>query len=101
MEPVLTSSESRRTIDRIRRIFIESLRLNLREEELSYEDKLDEITGLDSMAVLEFLAAIEQEFGVTIEPEMMTIELARDQKALAVYVDGLCAQRRPPLDNPE
>ncbi len=32
-------------MDRIRRVFIESLHLNLREEDFSYEAKLDESVG--------------------------------------------------------
>lgn len=85
-------------MDRIRRVFIESLRLNLREEDLSYEQKLDETTGLDSVAVLEFVAALEQEFGVAFEPEMLTLDIVRDLKALAAYIDELRAPGRPPLD---
>jgi len=44
---------SRDTMNRIRRVFIESLHLNLREEDFSYERKLDESVGLDSVAVLD------------------------------------------------
>lgn len=86
-------SGSRDTMDRIRRVFIESLRLNLREEDFSYEAKLDEAAGLDSVSVLEFVIAIEKEFGITFETEMLTIELVRDLKALAAYVDERTARR--------
>jgi acyl carrier protein len=88
-------SESGNTIGRIRRVFIESLHLNLREEDFSYEAKLDEAVGLDSVAVLEFVIAIEKEFGITFEPEMLTIELVRDLNHLAAYVDEQLARRRP------
>jgi acyl carrier protein len=86
---------SRETIDRIRRVFIESLCLNLGEEDFSYEAKLDESTGLDSVAVLDFVIALEKEFGITFEPEMLTIGLVRNQKNLAAYVDERAAARRP------
>jgi acyl carrier protein len=87
------ASGSLDTMRRIRRIFIESLHLNLREEDFSYEAKLDEAVGLDSVAVLEFVTAIEKEFGITFESEMLTIVLVRDLKKLAAYVDGRTALR--------
>jgi acyl carrier protein len=95
MEPLLKNagSGSRETMDRIRRVFIQSLHLNLREEEFSFEDKLDESVGLDSVAVLEFVIALEKEFGVTFEPEMLTIQLVRDLRELAAYVDERTARR--------
>jgi acyl carrier protein len=86
-------SGSRDTRNRILRVFIESLHLNLREEDFSYEAKLDESVGLDSVAVLDFVAALEKEFGITFEPEMLTIELVRDLNELAVYVDERMARR--------
>lgn len=88
-------SGSWNTIGRIRRVFIESLHLNLREEDFSYEAKLDEAVGLDSVAVLEFVAALEKEFGIAFEPEMLTIQLVRDPKELAAYVDQRAARRSP------
>ena len=94
MEPLLTDTGSRNTMDRIRRVFIDSLHLNLREEDLSYEDKLDEAVGLDSVAVLDFIAALEIEFGIAFEPEMLTIDVVRDLKQLTAYVDERVARSR-------
>jgi acyl carrier protein len=91
-------SGSRGTMERIRRVFIESLNLNLREEDFSYETKLDEAVGLDSVAVLEFVTALEKEFEITFEPEMLTIVLVRDQKELTAYVDRRIAQCRHPSE---
>jgi acyl carrier protein len=96
MEPLLkdAASGSLDTMRRIRRIFIESLHLNLREEDFSYEARLDEAVGLDSVAVLEFVTAIEKEFGITFEPEMLTIAVVRDLKGLAAYVDQQTTRQR-------
>jgi acyl carrier protein len=80
-------------MDRIRRVFIESLRLNVSEEDLPYEHKLDEAAGLDSIAVLEFVAALEKEFGIEIEPEFLEIDFVRDLPRLAFYIEGLTGQR--------
>ena len=90
MEPLLndTSSGSRDTMDRIRRVFVESLHLNLRPEDFSYEDKLDESVALDSVAAIEFIIALEQEFGITFEPEILSIEVVRSIQELADYIDA-------------
>jgi acyl carrier protein len=84
---------SRDTLGRIRRVFIDSLHLNLDEEDFNYEAKLDESAGLDSVAVLEFVTGIEKEFGITFEPEMLTISVIRDLKGLVAYVDRRTAGR--------
>lgn len=99
MEPIsgMAGLGSPQTLDRIRRVFVESLHLNLRPEDLSYEDKLDEAVGMDSVAVLEFVAALEKEFAITFEPEMLTIDVIRDLRQLAAYLEERCARRTPPL----
>jgi acyl carrier protein len=89
-------SGSRDTRDRVRRVFIESLQLNLREEDFSYQATLDESVGLDSVAVLDFVAALEKEFDITFEPEMLTVELVRDLNELTAYVGERTARRRHP-----
>jgi acyl carrier protein len=95
MEQLVTDagSGSRDTIARIRRVLLDSLHLNLREEDFSYQAKLDESVGLDSVATLEFVTALEKEFGITFEPEMLTIQLVRDLPELAAYVDQRTARR--------
>ena len=91
---VNNGSPPQRTIDRIRRVFIHSLHLNVSEQEFSYEDQLDEAVGLDSVAVLDFIAALEKEFGIEFEPEMLTIEVVRDLAQLSGYVDEQIDRRR-------
>lgn len=41
---------------------------------------------LDSMATLEIIAAIEEEFGITVEDAELTAELFESVEALAEYV---------------
>lgn len=91
------STRSRDTRNRIRRVFLESLRLNLQEEDLDYEHKLDESVGLDSLAVLEFITALEKEFGFAIDPEMLQLDFVRDLPRLASYIEERAARiSRPP-----
>lgn len=102
MEPLsgMDGLRSGETLDRIRRVFIESLHLNLQAGDLAGGDKLNEAAGLDSVAVLEFVAALEKEFEITLEPEMLTIEVVGDLKLLAAYIDDRSARRRPGLESP-
>ena len=71
---------------RIRTALIDALSLNLREEDLQYSGKLDELVGLDSLAALEFVAALEKEFGITFGPERLELETLRDLPKLADYI---------------
>jgi acyl carrier protein len=91
------SGGSRHTMDRIRRVFVESLHLNLKAEDLDYERKLDESVGMDSLAVLEFITALEQEFGFKLDPEMLRLDFVRDLPRLAAYLEERVARlQRPP-----
>jgi len=86
------SDASRDTTDRIRRVFVRSLHVNLREEDLDYEERLDEVAGLDSLAVIEFVTALEKEFGITMEPELLRLDLVKNLPQLAAYVEERVAR---------
>lgn len=77
------------TMARIRKVFVESLHLNIRDEELPYEQMLEEAVTLDSIAVLEFITAVEKEFGITLEPKFLEVEFdfLRDLSVLASYIE--------------
>ena len=83
---------SQATLDRIRRVFVEALHLNLRPEEVDFARKLDEFAGLDSLAVLEFVTALEREFAIIIDPELLRLDFVRDLSQLACYMEERTAQ---------
>ncbi len=85
MDSVLNDREP--TPIRIKRVFARALRLNLTEAEWNYAGRLEELAGLDSVAVIEFVAALEREFGITIEPDELRLELLGDPEQLAQYLD--------------
>jgi acyl carrier protein len=85
---------SSNTPDRIRRVFVRSLHLNLSEGDLEYEQRLDEMVGLDSLAVIEFVTALEKEFGITIEPELLRLDFVKDLPQLGAYVEDRMARVR-------
>jgi acyl carrier protein len=80
-------------VSRLRAIFVESLELNLREDELRGVTRLSEISGVDSMAALAFVAAVEKEFHIVIEPEMLELDFIEDLPRLAAYVEARAEAR--------
>jgi acyl carrier protein len=78
---------SRETMARVRKAFVESLHLNAGDEEVPYEQMLEEVALLDSIAVLEFVTAVEKEFGIKMEPEKLDFDFLRDLSVLASYIE--------------
>jgi acyl carrier protein len=74
------------TLDRIQKVFVESISVSAGHENLRYEQKLEEAASLDSIAVLEFMTAVEKEFGIEMEPAFLDFDFLRDLPALASYV---------------
>ena len=72
---------------RIKRVFVDSLHWDVRDEELPYEQMLEEAAVLDSVAVLEFVTAVEKEFGITLETELLEFDFLRDLSVLALYIE--------------
>ncbi len=76
------------TLSRIRTILVESLQLNLLEDESRGVTRLSEVAGVDSMAALAFVVAVEKEFHIVIEPEMLGLDFIEDLPRLAAYVEA-------------
>jgi len=79
--------DSAATLERIRVIFADLFHLNASTNRLTYEEMLEAAVSLDSIAVLEFLMAVEKEFGVELEPAVLDFEFLRDIEALASYIE--------------
>ena len=95
-----TNGASRDSMDRIQRVFAESVSVNISERDLPYEQKLNELASLDSIAVLEFITAVEKEFGITMETEFLEFDFLRDLPALASYVEDRMKKRPDPSTGP-
>ncbi|MEV5772481.1 acyl carrier protein [Streptomyces antimycoticus] len=79
------------TKDRLRRVLVESLRLDLAPEAVP-DTGLREAVGIDSVMGLEFLIWVENEFGIQIQDEDLSVELVDSLDTLAAYVDERAAQ---------
>lgn len=75
-------------LNRLRAVLVESLQLNVAEQELSGVARLSEIAGVDSMAALAFVAAVEKEFGIVMEPERLELSFLDDLPRLAEYLEA-------------
>lgn len=84
------------TPDEIRKIWLESLGIELPADESDGVDKLQDLSGVDSVALLEFVVALEQRFGITVEPEWLKLDRLTDVPALADYIRQRSASSRTP-----
>jgi acyl carrier protein len=53
---------------------------------------LDEVAGFDSLSVLQFLAAVEREFGLTFEKAQLRAAFLADLPGLAAYIEAHCGK---------
>jgi acyl carrier protein len=75
------------TKDRLRKVLIEALRLDRPPEQLP-EEGLREALDIDSVSGLEFLIWVENEFGIQIDDEDLSVQLVDSLNTLAAYVEA-------------
>lgn len=73
--------------DRVLAVLNRSLNAGIGAEEWRQMTTLDESLGMDSMAVLEFVAGLEQEFAIRFPPEDLVLRLFNDRARLVAYLD--------------
>lgn len=81
----MTSIDNDQIAQRIRRVFVQSLSLNLDPNDPSLAQDLHSVAGLDSLAKLEFIDGLEKEFHIEIEPEQLNIAFLSDLSRLTEY----------------
>jgi acyl carrier protein len=67
-------------------VFVSALELNMDPDDPSFPDDLGSVAGLDSLAVLEFVTGLEEEFQFRIEPERFKMEFLSNLKELTDYI---------------
>ncbi len=75
-------------LQRLRALAGSVLNLNLSAEELAALTRLDEVTGFDSLTVLEFVSAVEKEFSLTFQASELRTEFLADLPGLAKHIAG-------------
>jgi acyl carrier protein len=51
--------------------------------------RLDELFGMDSIAIIELVVGIEKEFDIRIPPEYLTVEMFRNLNTIAEHIHTL------------
>jgi acyl carrier protein len=75
------------TTERLRKVVVSALRLD-RDPETIPTTNLREALGIDSIAGLELLIWVENEFGIQIDDNDLSVELVDSLDALGAYVDA-------------
>ena len=80
--------------DRIKRVIIRDLQINLREDEIRSMKKLDDLFGMDSVAVIELIIGLEKEFNIAIQPGYLDYKIFRDLDALTDFINKLVSVKK-------
>lgn len=78
---------------KIRRVMINTLELNLKADEIGDSTNFDDLFGLDSIAVIEFVIALEKEFEITIESEYLDSKSLKNLDGLSAYIEKLTGRK--------
>lgn len=88
-EDTLMETTSTATLADVRSVLIETLGVEDRAESIDAATPLlGSLPELDSMAVLEVVAALESRFGITVDDEEVTAEAFETLGSLAALVDS-------------
>jgi acyl carrier protein len=67
-------------------VFVRALELNMDPDDPSFPEDLGSVAGLDSLALIDFVAGLEEEFHFQIEPDRFNIKFLSDLQALSDYI---------------
>jgi len=72
--------------NRLSRVIIRDLELNITQDDIQSAMRLDELFGMDSIAIIELVVGIEKEFDIRIPPEYLTVEMFRNLNTIAEHI---------------
>ncbi len=74
------------TVEDLRKVLLESLELDSRDEHLAEAERIQDVVAMDSVALLQFVVALEVKYGISLEEDWLTIDRLTDLPALARYI---------------
>ena len=78
---------SEKLIDELKKIIAERLDVNIKQEEISEDAPLfEEGLGLDSIAIVEFITLIEEQFDFEFEEDELEMERFKDIRTVAGFI---------------
>lgn len=87
----MSTNPTTETKDRLRKVIVEALRLD-RAPETVPDENLRDALGIDSVAGLELLIWVENEFGIQIDDEDLNVLLVDSINVLGAYVEDRLAR---------
>ena len=93
-EAILAVESKNSRKKRITSVLVETLELDLDGEAIGDATDIDQLFGLDSVAIIEFVLGIEKEFGVRIESHQLERKLITNLDKLSVYIGELIDKSR-------
>lgn len=75
-------------LQRLRQSAVRALNLNLSADELAPLTRLDEVAGIDPLSILEFVSAVEKEFGITLGEDQLRSSFLANLPELAEHIGG-------------
>ena len=79
---------------RVKKAIVQSLKLNIEPDEIADDESLFEGLGADSIAALEIVCALEEEFGIEVDDEDLRVELFDSVQAMSRYVAEKLAEEQ-------
>lgn len=76
---------------RVKSAIVQSLRLSIDPNDIADDESLFEGVGVDSIAALEIIFALEQEFGIEVDDEELRVDIFDSVNSMVRYVSGKLA----------
>jgi len=88
---MMSSTSLQETRARLLNVMNLALGTNIDSSGVDLGTRLDELVGFDSLTLIEWTAAVEAEFRITIPPGRLRLDFLVDLDAMAEYLDNASA----------
>lgn len=72
--------------ERVKKAIVTSLKLDIKPDEIPNGESIFEGVGADSIAALEIIVALEEEFSIEVDDEDLRVELFDSVRAMSEYL---------------
>lgn len=87
-------NETAQIAQRVKKVIVKSLELDIEPHEIGDDESLFEGIGADSIAALEIVFALEEEFGIEVDDEDLRVELFDSVSAMSRYIAEVLADKQ-------
>ena len=79
-------TEMELSVEEIRGVLLESLELDPGDEQLAGAERIQDVVALDSVALVQFVVALEAKYGISLEEDWLEFDRLTDLPALASHI---------------